>query len=97
MDFRDILQSLNTITENEKKEPEKGRVHKGEYGNKYGKEDVRDRYGHRIGKKDKDAESKKEEPKKGRGRPKKDVGDAGVKFDTSELTKAMGGKKPHSI
>ena len=95
MDFRSLLQSMNTIAEGETKETEKGRVHKGEYGNKYGKEDVRDQYGHKIGKVDKGEEAKKDAPKKGRGRPKKDTGDAGVKFDTSHLAGAFGsGKKP---
>lgn len=94
MDFKNILASLSTIAEGETKETDKGRVHKGEYGNKYGKEDVRDQYGHKVGKKDKGAEAKKDAPKKGRGRPKKDAGDAGVAFDTSALSKAMGGKKP---
>jgi len=94
MDFKSILNSLSTISEGETKETEKGRVHKGEYGNKYGKEDVRDQYGHKVGKKDKGEEAKKEAPKKGRGRPKKDTGDAGVKFDTGSLSSVMGGKKP---
>ncbi len=87
MDFKSLLQSFDTITEGDV-------VHKGEYGNKYGKEDVRDQYGHKVGKVDKGAQAKKEEPKKGRGRPKKDVGDAGEKFDTSALSNVLGGKKP---
>lgn len=66
MDFRNILQSLNSLSEGETKTTEKGRVHKGEYGNKYGKEDVRDQYGHKIGKKSK--EEKDDKPKT-RGRP----------------------------
>ena len=71
MDLRNLLKSFDTIVEGDTKETEKGREHKGDYGNKYGKEDVRDQYGHKIGKKDKGAEAKKDEPKKGRGRPPK--------------------------
>jgi hypothetical protein len=87
MDFRSLLQSFNTISEAE------GTVHKGTYGTSYGKEDVRDQYGHRVGKVDKEATAKKDEPKKGRGRPKKDGGE-GAKFDTSALSSAFGSKKP---
>lgn len=96
MDFRNILQSLNSLSEGETKETDKGRTHKGEYGNKYGKEDVRDQYGHKIGRKDKDEKTKKDEPKRGRGRPTKgDKDEHGndTKFDTSGL-QGMLGKKP---
>ena len=82
MDFRDLIQSLDTINEDSK-------VHKGTYGNKHGKEDVRDQYGHKIGKidKDDDEKSSKEAPKKGRGRPK---------YDTKSLGDVFGGgKKPN--
>lgn len=87
MDFKSLLKSFDTLAEGDV-------VHKGDYGNKYGKEDVRDQYGHKIGKVDKGEEAKKSEPKKGRGRPKKDVGDAGTKFDSSSLSNVLGGKKP---
>jgi len=93
MDFRDLIQSLDTINEDSK-------VHKGTYGNKHGKEDVRDQYGHKIGKIDKDADDKdsKEAPKKGRGRPKKGSDDSGEvkKYDTKSLGDVFGGgKKPN--
>jgi Protein of unknwon function (DUF3008) len=90
MDFRSLIQSLNTINEDSK-------VHKGTYGTSYGKEDVRDQYGHKIGKVNKDAEGKKDAPKKGRGRPKKGSDDSGEvkKYDSSALSAALGaGKKP---
>jgi hypothetical protein len=53
MDFRSLIQSLDTINEDSK-------VHKGTYGTSYGKEDVRDQYGHRVGKVNKGAEAKKD-------------------------------------
>jgi len=70
-------------------------VHKGTYGNSYGKEDVRDQYGHKIGKVDKGSEAKKDAPKRGRGRPTKgDKDEHGndTKFDTSGLQGMLGGK-----
>ena len=90
MDIKSLLQTFNTIAEDSK-------VHKGTYGTSYGKEDVRDQYGHKIGKVDKGAEAKKDEPKKGRGRPKKGAGASGEdkSYDSSELSAAFGGgKKP---
>jgi hypothetical protein len=90
MDFKTLLQSMDTISEDSK-------VHKGTYGTSHGKEDVRDQYGHKIGKINKDADSKKDEPKKGRGRPKKGAGASGEdkSYDSSELSAAFGGgKKP---
>lgn len=72
-------------------------IHKGTYGNSYGKEDVRDQYGHKVGKINKGAEDKKDEPKKGRGRPKKGAGTSGEHktYDTSTLGSVFGGgKKP---
>jgi hypothetical protein len=90
MDIKSLLQSFDTIAEDSK-------VHKGTYGTSYGKEDVRDQYGHKIGKVDKGAEAKKDEPKKGRGRPKKGAGASGEdkSYDSSELSAAFGGgKKP---
>jgi hypothetical protein len=88
MDFRSLLQSITDLSESEG-----SRVHKGTYGTSYGKEDVRDQYGHKVGKVDKGAEASKEAPKKGRGRPKKDGGE-GAKFDSSALSAAFGSKKP---
>jgi len=70
-------------------------VHKGTYGNSYGKEDVRDQYGHKIGKIDKGSEAKKDAPKRGRGRPTKgDKDEHGndTKFDTSGLQGMLGSK-----
>jgi len=70
-------------------------VHKGTYGNSYGKEDVRDQYGHKIGKVDKGSEAKKDAPKRGRGRPTKgDKDEHGndTKFDTSGLQGMLGSK-----
>ena len=72
-------------------------IHKGTYGTSYGKEDVRDQYGHRVGKVNKGAETKKDEPKKGRGRPKKGAGTSGEHktYDTATLGSVFGGgKKP---
>lgn len=85
------------VSEGETKETGKGRVHTGDYGKKHGEEDVRDQYGARIGKKNNDAQAKKDEPKKGRGRPKKGADDSGeVKtYDTKSLGDVFGGgKKP---
>ena len=70
-------------------------VHKGTYGNSYGKEDVRDQYGHRVGKVDKGADAKKDAPKRGRGRPTKgDKDEHGndTKFDTSGIQGMLGSK-----
>jgi hypothetical protein len=71
MDFKSLLSQLDQLNEAETKTNDTGRVHKGDYGTSYGKEDVRDQYGHKIGKVNKDVQAKKEEPKKGRGRPTK--------------------------
>ena len=90
MDIKSLLQSFDTIAEDSK-------VHKGTYGTSYGKEDVRDQYGHKIGKIDKGSEAKKDEPKKGRGRPKKGAGASGEDktYDSSALSAVFGGgKKP---
>jgi len=70
-------------------------VHKGDYGNKYEPEVVRDQYGHKIGKVNKGAEASKDAPKRGRGRPTKgDKDEHGndTKFDTSGLQGMLGGK-----
>jgi len=72
MDFKSILSQLDQLNE-----AEGTIVHKGTYGTSHGKEDVRDQYGHKIGKVNKDAETKKDAPKKGRGRPKKGADDSG--------------------
>jgi hypothetical protein len=61
-----------------KETTDKGVKHTGSYGKRHGKEEVRDQYGAKIGKIDLDKETKKDEPKRGKGRPKKDAGDAGV-------------------
>ena len=80
MDFKSILSQLDQLNE-----AEGTTVHKGTYGTSHGKEDVRDQYGHKIGKVNKDAETKKEAPKKGRGRPKKGADETGEvkKYDFS--------------
>ena len=75
-------------------------VHKGDYGNKYEPEVVRDQYGHKIGKVSKGAEGKKEAPKRGRGRPTKgDKDEHGndTKFDTSGLQGMLGGKPKSEV
>jgi hypothetical protein len=72
MDFKSLLSQLDQLNE-----AEGTTVHKGTYGTSHGKEDVRDQYGHKIGKVNKDAETKKEAPKKGRGRPKKGADETG--------------------
>jgi len=95
--MRDLLKSLTQISEAETKDTKTGRIHKGDYGNKHGVEDVRDQYGARVGKKNHDVAAKKEAPKKGRGRPKKGADDSGeVKsYDSSALSNVFGGgKKP---
>jgi hypothetical protein len=71
MDFKSLLAQLDQLNEAETKTTDTGRIHKGDYGTSHGKEDVRDQYGHKIGKVNKDVQAKKEEPKKGRGRPTK--------------------------
>jgi hypothetical protein len=78
MSFKDILSKLDQLSEGDVK-------HTGTYGTSYGKEDVRDQYGHKIGKVNKDAETKKDAPKKGRGRPKKGADETGEvkKYDFS--------------
>ena len=79
MDFKNILQSLTSLSEGETKETGKGRVHKGTYGTSY----------------DGDDEQKKAAPavKRGRGRPKKDADDSGEvkKYDTKSLHGVFGG------
>jgi len=72
MDFKSLISQLDQLNE-----AEGTTVHKGTYGTSYGKEDVRDQYGHKIGKINKDAEEKKDAPKKGRGRPKKGADETG--------------------
>ena len=86
MDFKSLLQSIDAISET---------VHKGTYGTKHGKEDVRDQYGHKIGKINKDAETKKDEPKRTRGRPTKAAKDEhgnDIKHDTSGIQSMLGSK-----
>ena len=55
MDFKSLISQLDQLNEAEGKT-----VHKGTYGTSHGKEDVRDQYGHKIGKVNKDAETDKE-------------------------------------
>ena len=96
MDFRSLLQTMSTLNEGETKETSKGREHKGTYGTSHGKEDVRDQYGHKIGKVNKDTAEKKSAGPKKRGRPTKAAKDetgADIKHDTSGI-QAMLGKKP---
>ncbi len=86
MDFRNILQSLSTITEGETKETEKGRVHKGSYGRHFDTDEEGD-----------EKKAKKPEVKRGRGRPKKDSDESGEvkKYDTKSLGSVFGGgQKP---
>lgn len=71
MDFKSLLSQLDQLNETT------STVHKGTYGTSHGKEDVRDQYGHKIGKVNKDVEAQKEAPKKGRGRPKKGADETG--------------------
>lgn len=98
MNLRSLLQTMYTISEGETKETPKGREHKGTYGSSHGKEDVRDQYGHKVGKIDKGAADKKNDAPKKRGRPTKAAKDstgADIKHDTSGI-QAMLGKKPNS-
>jgi hypothetical protein len=103
MDIRDILKSFDQLTEGEKTVSDKGTVHKaspGGYGNKHGSEDVKDQYGQRIGKASLAKMGKDDAPaavKRGKGRPPKNADSSGEvkKYDSSELSKAMGmGKAP---
>ena len=93
MDFKSLLSQLDQLNE-----AEGTTVHKGTYGTSYGKEDVRDQYGQRIGKVDKGAEAKKDAPKKGRGRPTKATQTSGEdkKYDFSAfgVTKGKDVKLP---
>jgi len=93
--MRDLLKSLSILSEAETTDTKTGRVHKGDYGNKHGKEEVRDQYGSKIGSVDHDKEGKAAAPK-GRGRPKKGSDETGEvkKYDTSALDNILGGKKP---
>jgi hypothetical protein len=59
MDFKSLLSQLDQLNEAETKTTDTGRVHKGDYGTSHGKEDVRDQYGHKIGKVNKDVQAKK--------------------------------------
>jgi hypothetical protein len=78
MDFRSLIQSMNTISEGDV-------VHKGTYGTSHGSEDVRDQYGHKVGKVNKDVAASKPAEKRGRGRPKKGADASGEvkKYDWS--------------
>jgi hypothetical protein len=93
MDFKSLISQLDQLNEAEGKT-----VHKGTYGTSHGKEDVRDQYGHKIGKVNKDVETDKEAPKKGRGRPKKGADETGEvkKYDFSAfgVTKGKDVKLP---
>jgi len=89
---------MYTISEGETKETPTGREHKGTYGSSHGKEDVRDQYGHKVGRINKGAADKKNDAPKKRGRPTKAAKDstgADIKHDTSGI-QAMLGKKPNS-
>ena len=79
MDFKNILQSLTSLSEGDTKETGKGRVHKGSYGTSYDGDD--------------DKKEKKPEVKRGRGRPKKDADASGEvkKYDTKSLHGVFGG------
>jgi hypothetical protein len=69
---------MNTLSEGDV-------VHKGTYGTSHGSEDVRDQYGHKVGKVNKDAAASKPAEKRGRGRPKKGADASGEvkKYDWS--------------
>lgn len=85
MDFKSLLQSMDTLSEGDV-------VHKGTYGTSHGSEDVRDQYGHKIGKVNKDAQAAKPAEKRGRGRPKKGA-DASGEVKKYDFTAFGGGKK----
>ncbi len=85
MDFKSLLQSMDTLSEGDV-------VHKGTYGTSHGSEDVRDQYGHKIGKVNKDAAATKPAEKRGRGRPKKGA-DASGEVKKYDFTAFGGGKK----
>ena len=93
---------MYAINEGDTKETDKGREHKGTYGSRHGKEDVRDQYGHKIGRvdKDKDDNAKKDDAPKKRGRPTKAAKDetgADIKHDTSGIQAMLGGKPKNEV
>jgi hypothetical protein len=78
MNFKDMLEKISQLSEATEK-TKTGVKHTGKYGKEYDT--------------DEEGEEKKEPvAKRGRGRPAKDSEE--TKFDTSALSKAMGGKKP---
>lgn len=79
MNFKNILQSLTSLSEGETKEKDNVRVHKGTYGTSYDGDD--------------DKKEKKPEATRGRGRPKKNADDSGEvkKYDTKSLHGVFGG------
>jgi hypothetical protein len=82
MDFRSLIQSLDTITEGEKVATKTGTIHKGHYG----QADLDD---------DGKQVKKPEQVKKGRGRPtkaSKDEHGSDIKHDTSGIQSMLGGK-----
>ena len=101
MDIRDILKSFDNLSE-ATTTTDKGTVHKagpGGYGNKHGAEDVKDQYGNRVGRASLSKMGQADAPavKRGKGRPPKNADASGEvkKYDSSELSKAMGmGKAP---
>ena len=99
MDFRDILKSFDNLSEGEKTTTDKGTVHKagpGGYGNKHGVEDIKDQYGKPVGRASLSKMDDKPPVKRGKGRPPKAADSSGEvkKYDSSELSKAMGMGKP---
>ena len=88
MDFRDLLNSLGQLSE-ATKEKEGGRVHTADPGG-YGRKFDTDIEGNEK------KPAKADEPKRGRGRPKKDSDDSGEvkKYDTKSLQNFMIGNKP---
>ena len=82
MDFRTLIQSLDTITEGEKITTDTGTTHKGHYG--YAELDA-----------DGKEVKKPDQVKKGRGRPtkaSKDEHGSDIKHDTSGIQSMLGGK-----
>lgn len=79
MNFKNILQSLTSLSEGETKEKDNVRVHKGTYGTSYDGDD--------------DKKEKKPEVNRGRGRPKKNADDSGEvkQYDTKSLHGVFGG------
>lgn len=88
MNFKDMLEKISQLSE-ATKDTGKGKIHTADAGG-YGRKYDTDEEGEEVKKKDKESAVKR-----GKGRPKKGADDSGEvkKYDSSALSKAMGGGK----